>query len=388
MPERSKQRRRNGEGTEPRRVSANSFEIRLRVSGKPDKYIYGNTPADCIRKRNKYLASDEAVVDHTGEEQHRTCASQIERFLSKLKKSDAHGNTYRSYESICQLYLVPEIGKLNPKKLTGRHIESLIDEMETRFNDLEHEGKPGPGSRTRQLTWIYAKAIFSETHPLLLKKIPRPNYIPREMQCWTDAETEQFVDWIVKINDPMAMIYQLGVATGLRKGECLALTVERFNPATRILQIQQTWLDKDDKPGPLKTSSSKRPIVLPPDLAAALEEFIDQRRDANGDRLERKSLIFNPREGFSPTWVSHHLKTLAEEAGVPIIRFHDLRHTFATSALVNGVNVKLVSEILGHASIKITLQIYAHIMPGQTEEAMEIVAQAQAGKRPNLRLVS
>jgi integrase len=125
-----------------------------------------------------------------------------------------------------------------------------------------------------------------------------------------------------------------------------------------------------------KSSHSRRRIALPPSLTLLLRDHKAEQQAQRillGTPLSDSDLVFAHPDGrpLDPGVVSHTFAKVLRKAGLPHIRFHDLRHTHATLLLKAGIHPKIVSERLGHASISITLDIYSHVLPGLQERAAE-----------------
>jgi integrase len=128
-----------------------------------------------------------------------------------------------------------------------------------------------------------------------------------------------------------------------------------------------------------KTAKGRRSVPLPAETVAALRAHRAHQlkeRLALGTGYRDEDLVFCREDGttFHPGTFERTFDRLAAQAGLPPIRLHDLRHTFATLALSAGVHPKVVSEILGHASISITLDTYSHAVPAMQEEAATRIA--------------
>ena len=170
----------------------------------------------------------------------------------------------------------------------------------------------------------------------------------------------------------------LALATGMRLGELLALRWEDVDLRKGVLQVRHT-VDYIYRHGLVesepKTASSRRSITLPQFVIEELERHrVDQAqaREKAGSCWEEWGLVFPNMYGrhFSRTSLHTLFKGVLREAGLPDIRFHDLRHSAATILLSMGVPAKVVQEILGHSHVSITLGIYAHVLPGMHQDAM------------------
>lgn len=184
------------------------------------------------------------------------------------------------------------------------------------------------------------------------------------MKVWNQDEARAFLD--ATGGDELAPLYRLALSIGLRRGELLALQWSDVDLKAGRLSVHHTLTNSGELVEP-KTSGSRRPIELPGKALGALRDQRERQRAAispwvftgkqGGPRLARGvSAAFNKAVG---------------EAGLPAIRFHDLRHTCASLRLQNGDHVKVVSEMLGHASIQITLDTYAHTLPSMQRESAD-----------------
>ena len=159
-------------------------------------------------------------------------------------------------------------------------------------------------------------------------------------------------------------MYYLELATGLRRGELLGLkwTDVDFGQGTITVRRQISRINGTVVEAPLKTKNAYRVIPLGEQALAVLQ--------SQQERTASEYVFPSPNGGpISPDSVRNMLRRVLKRAGLPYVRFHDLRHTFATLALQNGVDVKTVSSILGHFSAGFTLDTYAHVTTTAQREA-------------------
>lgn len=184
--------------------------------------------------------------------------------------------------------------------------------------------------------------------------------------------------------DRSEALYVLAVHCGLRQGELLGLPWEDVDLGTGTLQVRRTLTTT--KGGPRftapKTAKSRRRIKLTTGAVDALRCHHD-RQFEESTRLaglwQDYGLEFATTTGtpINPSnLTSRSFKPLLKRAGLPDIRFHDLRHTCATLLLSKGVHPKLVQELLGHATIAITLDTYSHVLPGMGDQAANAMESA------------
>ena len=170
--------------------------------------------------------------------------------------------------------------------------------------------------------------------------------------------------------DRLEALYVLAVTTGLRQGELLGLKWDDIDLEVGTLQVRRTLTTA--KGGPVlsapKTKGSRRTVRLSHTALEALRSHLERQLeeiDRVGDLWRENGLIFASESGSPHSRqhvTAHRFKPLLRRAGLPEIRF-DLRHTCATLLLSKNVNPKVVSEMLGHASIAITLDTYSHVLP-------------------------
>ena len=161
------------------------------------------------------------------------------------------------------------------------------------------------------------------------------------------------------------------LTTGLRLGEICGLRWSDFDEATGRLKISRTVKRKKGGGvtwGDTKTETGMRNILLPPSTAEILRE---RTKTAMSEWIFPN--IYRPEEAMHPEYPYPRMKTLLKKAGLPLIRFHDLRHTFATHALTGGVDAKTLSRILGHTNASFTLDTYTHVTTDMQKRASGIV---------------
>jgi integrase len=177
--------------------------------------------------------------------------------------------------------------------------------------------------------------------------------------------------------DELEALYVLALTTGMRQGELLALRWRDIDLERGWLDVNATLVRVAGRPrrSPPKTDSSRRSIKLTARAISALrshrlrmaERLMPLRARPDGD-------VYVFLDGGEPLNGAHiterAFKPLLKRAGLPAIRFHDLRHCCASLLLSQGVRVDLVAQMLGHSTPAMTLQIYAHLMPGDQEEAI------------------
>jgi integrase len=205
------------------------------------------------------------------------------------------------------------------------------------------------------------------------------------MKVWTPEEAEAFL--ASTREHPAHALYVLALTTGMRQGELLGLKWADVDLGAGVLAVRRT-LQRQRGRGLVfeepKTAKSRRSIRLSQRAIAALRAHHDRQafdRRAAGGEWQDQDLVFCDATGgpLDPSYQTATFKRATAVAGLSTIRFHDMRHTAATILLSRGVYVKLVSELLGHATIVLTLDTYSHLIPamhGDAAAAMDAVFSA------------
>ena len=182
--------------------------------------------------------------------------------------------------------------------------------------------------------------------------------------------TEQLASFLHEARESGVFeMYYIELATGLRRGELLGLKWEDIDLERGTIQVRRqiARINGEVVEAPLKTKNSYRSVSIGHDAVEILKE---QRRKTNSEYV-----FPSPTGGpISPDSVLHMLHRVLKRAGLPRIRFHDMRHTFATVALQNGVDIKTVSGMLGHYSAGFTLDTYAHVTTQAQWQAADTMA--------------
>jgi integrase len=205
------------------------------------------------------------------------------------------------------------------------------------------------------------------------------------MQVWTPEQLRAFLAHARQ--DRLYALWLLVATTGMRRAELAGLRwvdvdldAARLSP--RRPRVVVDYAVHESEP---KTRMGKRSLALDPATVATLREHEarqDQERADVGPGWRDSGLVFTQPDGapFHPDLITDWFRRLARAAGLPPIRLHDVRHSYATAALAAGVPAKVVSERLGHATIAITLDVYSHVIPGMDAQAANAVASLILGE--------
>lgn len=282
--------------------------------------------------------------------------------------------TFESYAGNMRNHVVPRLGSVPMQKLTPSRLNSVYAEL-------------GETLSPRTVRYIHAilRRAFADAvkwnrlarSPVDAADPPSPRYGDRSaMRTWSSSELTRFLEYADR--DRLSACWRFLAMTGCRRGEALGLRWRDLDLDSGRATIVQTVV-ANRMVSATKTDRSRRTVALDPATAAMLRRHRKaqaEERQVFGETYDDNDLVFC-REDGSPIWprsLTRRFACLIEEADVPKIRLHDLRHTHATLALQAGVHPKVVQERLGHATISITLGVYSHAIPALQEEAASKVA--------------
>ena len=340
-----------------------------------------------------------------------TVASYLLREWLPAVKGSLRPSTYSSYRMHVECYLVPELGAIQLRQLSAADIDRCYQHLKEdgrRRRPKPKEGEPEDEGAKHGLSPMTLKHTHAVLHKALGLAVRR-RYIasnpaeavdpPRvkgsdkhELTTWTAAQVRSFLE--ATQEDRLNPLWRLIVSLGLRRGEALGLMwadVDLTPQTLRIggedmivpgvLAVRRALVsaDYEVRVSEPKTSSSTRVLPLAGDTVAALQaQAASQADEAQewGDAWHNTGYVFTAEDGqlMHPDLVTKRFKDAVTAAPVPLIRLHDLRHTFATLALKAGVPLKVVSMMLGHSNINITADTYQHVNLEMLSDAAARVA--------------
>jgi len=198
-----------------------------------------------------------------------------------------------------------------------------------------------------------------------------------EMKTWTEDQVASFLAHVR--GHRLYALWRTAATTGMRRGELLAVTWPALDLTVGRLHVTRALAKgpAGDPPrfGPPKTDRGRRAVPLDPETVSVLKDHRRRQlaeRETTGETWRDYGLVFCRRDGrpLDPDWTTHIFERLAARAELPVIRFHDLRHTFATLSLKAGIATEVVSRILGHRNPSITQVFYQHAVPCLEEDAI------------------
>ncbi len=358
-------RRKQGEGT-----------LRLRKDGRWEGRIVigydekGNPKTKTVTAKRKSACEEKLrkLKEELGRKSKQitpdmTFGEWINFWYQTFCKPALRTTTRDGYENGIYKHVIPSIGKIPLNKLSQNDLQQFYAKLK-RSGRLHYVDTQGEGTSNRTVRSCHAlcrsaleKAIAEgliTTNPALGCKLPPKK--GREMQVLTPNEIARFLARAKE--EGYYEIFLLELSTGMRRGEILGLKWSDINFKDGSLRIQRQVVaaGKQVIVQPPKTRSSIRTIILPPYM---VELLVQMKKEKTCEWIFPSPV--KEGEPRNPTALHHRFKLILKRAGCKDIRFHDLRHTFATMALENGMDVKTLSGIIGHISAETTLNIYSHI---------------------------
>ncbi len=306
-----------------------------------------------------------------------TVAEYLEMWLSG--KHALKPKTVALYADMTRNYLVPHLGDIRLLELRAQHLDRMYAAI-----TMGKRGRPLSPSTIRRVHAVLRSALNTAVKRRLIPYSPAEHIElapenPKRPKPWAPDQCQTFLEHVRE--DRLANLYELMLVTGMRRGEAIGLRWEDVDLDGQCLFIVQQITEVRGKStiGTPKTKRGTRLVPIDGATAAML------RRHREGQAVERLAwgpawndagLVFTRENGLPlrPEYATRHFQALVAEAALPGIRLHDLRHTNASLALLAGVEMKVVSERLGHSQISVTADLYTHVNRGLGREAADRIA--------------
>lgn len=345
------------------------------AEGRKRKYFYGKTRKEVQDKLATALNEIKQGTFITAPTQ--TVEQFVKDWLENTQRRSVKPRTYERYEEIMRLHVIPALGRHQLQKLSAQHLRAFYTKKldsglsattVTHFHNVLHKALKDA------VRW----GLVSRNVCDLVSPPRRERY---EIQALTLEQVHRLLD--AAKGHYMEALFYLALATGMRRGELMGLKWQDIDFAQGVLQVRRILSRIPTKmPGKgyveaePKTQKSRRSIVIAPFALDALKQHRKRQLEAKlkaGPDWQEHDYVFCTSIGtyLNPTYdILRQLKILLKNAGLPDIRFHDLRHSAATLLLAAGVHPKVVQEILGHSNISMTMDVYSHVLPTMQQDAM------------------
>jgi integrase len=331
----------------------------------------------------KAALAERVAVLMTGVNAHElTVGAYLDTWLQG--KHGLKPSTKENYRAAVELYIRPHLGSIRLVDLRPHHLDRFYAAI-----TVGRRGKPLSAASIRRIHATLRSALAMAVRRRLIPWNPALHIElapekPRRPTPWTADQCRHFLE--ASSDDRLNTLYYLLIVTGMRRGEAIGLKWSRVDLDRQYLAIVEQAVDVRGTTviGTPKTSRGSRVIPLDGLTVMVLREH-RQRQEAEreqwGEGWVSSGLVFTREDGsiLKPEFVSKHFKVLSRRAGLPEVRLHDLRHTNASLALEAGVELKVVSERLGHATTGITADLYTHVAPTVGQSAAARIADVLRG---------
>lgn len=336
------------------------------------KNVLGKTQAEVKEKLKKAIEEIQGIDVARAEDY--TVASWLRTWYELYAKPNVRVATADRYQLMIETYTIPRIGDIKLDKLTSRDLQKLYkDLMENGRVHIGRSKDTGLSSTTVRSVHLMLHCAFERAvKERLISRNPTEDCIaPKvrkfEMKILQPEHMKAYLD-AAEARGVLPMFY-LELVSGLRKGELVALLWSDLDVKARTISVSKQYIKNPNGTLTLsrpKTETSVRKVSIP-QMAA---DLLIQEHSKHPDN---PYMFPSPATGemYYPDSVVNLHKKILKDAGLEHIRFHDLRHTFATLALQNGVDIKTVSSMLGHYDAGFTLRTYTHATRQKQDEAAE-----------------
>ena len=372
-------RRPSGDGMVRKRTTDGRWEGRIVVGHKENglpiyQTVLASTQKELTSKLNSYRESFKGV--NLTEDSRMSLGSWLDKWLDEHMAFTLRPSTLKGYLHIINDYIKPHLGGKQIYAVTTADVQKMYNALKKNGKlRVGADGEKGlSGSTVRSVHMVLHEAMeYALREHLIVRNPTESTTIPKAsgavMNILNDEQLDRFME-AIKQEPLWHDLFYTAITTGLRRGELCGLMWTDFDSDSGTLKIKRT-LTADGTQlyvGDTKTVSGEREILLPSSTA----ELLKKRKEESRSKWIFPNFI-KTEEPINPALAYSTLKRILKKARLPSIRFHDLRHTFATHAIASGVDAKTLSGILGHTNASFTLDRYTHVTTEMQRNAANIM---------------
>ena len=370
-------KRANGEGS-IRKRSDGRWEGRYTAGYDPEtgkritKNVLAKTQAEVKEKLAKAIEESKKLDIVRSDEY--TVAEWLRLWYELYAKPNIRPTTADSYHRGIESHVIPRIGSIKLKQLTSRDIQKMYKDLQEngRLRKSKKQQNGLSNATVRGIHMMLHNALDRAVKERLILRNPTedciiPKIQKQEMKILNPEDMKAYLEAADK-RGVLPMFY-LELVTGIRKGELTALLWSDLDEEKRTISVSKQAVGDRNRNVTIsrpKTENSVRKISIP-------ESAVELLRQKHEKHPENPWMFPSPKTGemYHPDSIAKLHEKILKDTGLEHIRFHDLRHTFATMALQNGVDVKTVSSMLGHYDAGFTLKTYTHATRQMQDQAAE-----------------
>ncbi|MEE0675777.1 MAG: site-specific integrase [Ruminococcus sp.] len=351
--------------------------------------VYGKTRAEVARKLNEKTAAIQNGTyiiprDHT-------LLEWLENWLTTYAYIKVRASTYASYQAYINNHIAPYIGGVKLQKLTTEQLQLFFNEK-AKNGRLDGKGGLSPKTIRNLYNMLHEALQQAVTNKYLSVNVTEgvvlPSHQTPDIIVFKPEEQAAILEACKK--ERLGFAIELDFMTGLRIGEICALKWSDFDFAEKIFDVRRTLQRIQKKTSDIGEKSAKTQIVegdtktkngkrVIPITDVMYHKLMQHRSRQNFEKLRLgkgyadHGYVFANEFGYAvePSYLRDVYERILKSAGVSHYKFHTIRHTFATRAIENGAPVKIVSEILGHSSVQLTMDVYCHPSVSAKRSVME-----------------
>ncbi len=358
-------------------------------SGKPIRKVYtAATRSEVKDKLTRALRDQQQGIPLAPER--ITVGGFLQLWLRDVAKPGVRPKTFRTYDDLVRLHIAPALGSKPLAKLTPAHIRTFLTDKLTTPQPSRKKPKEGQppelgaplGTRTVKhiLVTLHGALDVAAKDGLVPRNVAAlvdpPRLARQDPRSFTPEQARQYID--AAKGDRLEALFTAAVSLGLRQGEILGLRWPDVDLEAGTLAVRHA-LQRVNKKLVLvepKSTSSRRMVTLSGVLLSALGAHLTRQAEERkwaGTSWQETGHVFTSTVGtpLDARNVIRRHRAILKAAGLPPLRFHDLRHSAATLLLAQGVSPRYISDLLGHSQVSFTMQTYAHVLPHVQREVAD-----------------